>query len=207
MKTNVKIVIVTIVVIAIGIVFCVRNTSQSRNIKPVFVNFPEPSTSNAKVITYNEQPVAEELIEDCAQKTTSVEQILHNERGVAVKTIRDENYLYCITRVNRHPEFEGGVAKKQDFLLANNLTVEKTNNRMVMSSFVVEIDGSITDINILGGFITEGGGRRVGTVDITQSVKEDAIRLIQSMPKWTPAQLNGKAVRTRIALPIPFYLE
>ena len=93
---------------------------------------------------------------------------------------------------------------------ANNLTLEATSNRVILSQFVIEADGSITNIRILRGQVVEVVGslwRPTETIEVSQSVKEEATRFIQSMPKWIPGEMNGRAVRTRWTLPIPFHLE
>lgn len=62
---------------------------------------------------------------------------------------------------------------------------------MVFLSFVVNTDGSIGD-----------------TVNVLKSPSEfysrEAIRIIKAMPKWTPATMNGKPVRSKFNMPIKF---
>ena len=57
----------------------------------------------------------------------------------------------------------------------------------VKLKFVVEKDGSFTDIK---------------TIEDQYGLGKEAIRVLQSMPKWQPAQHNGKAVRSSFILPI-----
>ncbi len=63
----------------------------------------------------------------------------------------------------------------------------------VMLSFVVEKDGSFTDIKVLRdpGF---GAGK-------------EAIRVLKTMPKWTPAEQNGRKVRSQFTLPITIQVQ
>jgi TonB family protein len=63
----------------------------------------------------------------------------------------------------------------------------------VMVSFVVNTDGTVSDIEILQGI---GGG-----------CDEEAIRIVKESPKWEPGIVRGKAVRTRMRLPLNFKLE
>lgn len=58
----------------------------------------------------------------------------------------------------------------------------------VIVSFIVEIDGSLTDIMVLRDPGYGAGG--------------EAVRVLKSMPKWRAAQHNGKAVRSQFTLPI-----
>ena len=63
----------------------------------------------------------------------------------------------------------------------------------VFVSFVIERDGSVTDITILRGI---GGG-----------CDEEAIRVVKSMPRWNPGTQRGQPVRVRFNLPIKFTLQ
>ncbi|HZW63554.1 MAG TPA: energy transducer TonB, partial [Flavobacteriaceae bacterium] len=62
------------------------------------------------------------------------------------------------------------------------------NEISIRLRFVVEKDGSFTDIQVVGAD-PHGAGR-------------EAIRVLRSMPKWKPAQHNGKTVRSSFTLPI-----
>jgi protein TonB len=57
---------------------------------------------------------------------------------------------------------------------------------------VVNTDGTVSDFELLKGI---GGG-----------CDEEAIRIVKNSPKWTPGMQVGKAVRTRMRLPINFTL-
>jgi periplasmic protein TonB len=70
----------------------------------------------------------------------------------------------------------------------------KTNNSIkVMISFVVETDGSLSDLNVLKAENKEYGNQ--------------AIEILKSMPKWIPAELNGNPVRSLYTLPITINLS
>ncbi|MGK7392993.1 MAG: energy transducer TonB [Candidatus Cyclobacteriaceae bacterium M3_2C_046] len=63
----------------------------------------------------------------------------------------------------------------------------------VFVHFVVERDGSITDVEVLKGI---GAG-----------CDEEAIRVIKAFPKWNPGKQRGRPVRTRMHLPVIFKLQ
>ena len=63
----------------------------------------------------------------------------------------------------------------------------------VLVRFVVETDGSITNVEVLQGI---GGG-----------CDEEAVRVVKSMPKWKPGKQRGKAVRVQFNLPVRFSLQ
>lgn len=94
------------------------------------------------------------------------------------------------------PEFPGGYLALRKFL-GENLKYSKQAKEVGISgtvhvAFVVEKDGSVTNIRILRGI---GGG-----------CDEEAVRVIQMMPKWKPGWVKGKLVRTHYNLPIKFEL-
>ena len=57
---------------------------------------------------------------------------------------------------------------------------------------VVEKDGSITNLKLLR------------TIDGSDDLNEEAIRIVKSMPKWEPGTQNGKAVRTQAVIIVNF---
>ena len=98
--------------------------------------------------------------------------------------------------LDKMPEFPGGMAKFYTYVGNNfnkpELDAEKTLR--VYVSFVIERDGSITDINILK--------------DPGYGLGKEAIRVLKSIKaKWTPGVLNGKTVRTAYNLPITIKTE
>jgi periplasmic protein TonB len=101
------------------------------------------------------------------------------------------------TWVEEMPHFPGGDNQLKTFLLssikypqeARELNIQGT----VYLEFVVEPDGSITNIVVKRG---PGGG-----------LEEEALRVVKSMPLWTPGKQNGTAVRVRLTLPVKFTLH
>lgn len=67
------------------------------------------------------------------------------------------------------------------------------NQIRVMLSFVIEKDGSFTDVKVLR--------------DPGYGVANEAIRVLKSMPYWTPAILDGKPVRSQFTLPITIQIR
>ena len=60
----------------------------------------------------------------------------------------------------------------------------------VMVSFVVEKNGSVSDVRVLKS--------------VDPLLDNEAIRVVKAMPKWSPGKLNGQAVRVKYTLPISF---
>jgi len=95
------------------------------------------------------------------------------------------------------PEFPGGEAAMYDYL-ARNLKYPPLAARMgidgaVYVRFVVGKNGVISNIEVLKGL--EGG------------LSEEAIRVVEGMPKWRPGRQNGKKVAVVYTLPIRFKLQ
>ena len=63
----------------------------------------------------------------------------------------------------------------------------------VICQFVVNRDGSIVDVKVIRG--------------VDAYLDKEAVRVIQSMPKWKPGKQRGKAVRVRYTLPVMFRLQ
>jgi protein TonB len=99
--------------------------------------------------------------------------------------------------VESMPEFPGGDADLYKYLAENikypQMAKESGIQGRVFVTFVVERDGSVTDVKVLRGI---GGG-----------CDEEAIRVVKNMPRWTPGKQRGKAVRVQYNLPVKFTLQ
>ena len=96
------------------------------------------------------------------------------------------------------PEFPGGVDALIRFLNENVIYPEiaKANKieGRVMCQFVVDKDGTITDI-----VVVKSGG--------DPSLDKEAVRVLRTMPKWKAGKSQGKKVRVQFNLPIVFKLQ
>ncbi len=110
-------------------------------------------------------------------------------------TDEDTNKIY--TYVEDMPSYPGGDSARMNFILKNikypTLAKEQGIEGTVYIQFVVEKDGSLTDVKLLREI---GGG-----------LGEEAIRVVKLMPKWNPAKHRGVPVRALFYLPIKFTLS
>ena len=111
------------------------------------------------------------------------------------KHVVEETKIFTV--VEQMPMFPGGDAALMSYL-ANNIhypTVAAENGVQgrVVVGFVVERDGSITDVRILRG--------------VDPSLDREAMRVVKSMPRWTPGKQNGSAVRVKYQVPVAFRLQ
>ena len=109
----------------------------------------------------------------------------------------DENRPGVYIVVEQMPEFPGGDKEFHQFI-ADNVKYpaeakEKGIRGIVYVNFIVEPDGSISDIRVLRGI---GGG-----------CDEEAVRVVEYMPKFKPGIQNGEAVRVSYTVPVIFRLE
>lgn len=99
--------------------------------------------------------------------------------------------------VEEMPEFPGGPAKLLEYIGKNvkypMMARESDIQGKVFVQFVVEPDGSISKVQLLRGI---GGG-----------CDEEAMRVVQSMPKWKPGKQRGAPVRVQYMVPIVFKLQ
>ncbi|MFY9284520.1 MAG: energy transducer TonB, partial [Miniphocaeibacter sp.] len=95
------------------------------------------------------------------------------------------------------PEFPGGLENMYKYIKDNlkyTDLAKKTNiTGTIYVEFTVEKDGSLTDVHVIRGI---GGG-----------LDEEAIRVVESMPKWQPARQGGMPVKVKYQIPIAFNLK
>ncbi len=99
--------------------------------------------------------------------------------------------------VEQMPSFPGGDAALLTFI-ANNIRYpvvaeESGIQGRVICSFIVERDGSISDVKVVRS--------------VAPSLDKEAKRVLQSMPKWNPGKQNGQPIRVRYTVPVTFKLQ
>ncbi len=92
------------------------------------------------------------------------------------------------------PAYQGGLENLYAYL-GKNIKYPKEARKAniqgkVVTEFIVEKDGTVSGLKVVEG--------------IGKGCDEEAIRALKEMPKWAPGQKDGKAVRTRVVLPVSF---
>ena len=99
--------------------------------------------------------------------------------------------------VEEMPSYPGGEQKLMEYVAKNikypQIARETGIQGRVFVGFVVEPDGSVSNVKVLRGI---GGG-----------CDEEAMRVVKSMPKWKPGKQRGKAVRVSYQIPVNFKLQ
>lgn len=107
-----------------------------------------------------------------------------------------DNQIYDARGIEVYPEFEGGMKGWARFLQRNlrypNVAQENEVQGRVMVSFVIEKDGSISDVKLISG--------------IGSGCDEEALRVIRKSPNWKPGRQNAQPVRVRYTMPLSFAL-
>ncbi|TRX42843.1 energy transducer TonB [Flavobacterium restrictum] len=103
-----------------------------------------------------------------------------------------DNTIYDISVLDVKPSFSEGQEKLNFYINENGFAAQpkEKRNAKCFALFVVEKDGSLTDIKILGK----------SKVDARKS--EGLIAMLQSLPKWNPGKRNGQQVRVLYVLPL-----
>ncbi len=99
--------------------------------------------------------------------------------------------------VEEMPSFPGGQAALMSFLSSNIkypvVAQENGVQGRVIVGFVVERDGSITDVKVMRS--------------VDPSLDREAQRVVRAMPRWKPGKQNGSAVRVKYTVPVVFRLQ
>ena len=144
------------------------------------------------------QVVEDDVEVDDVEINAEVDQNEVIEEYVAPE-VEDEEVVEAevFTIVEEMPEYPGGLNKLTDYLSKNikypQMARESGIQGRVFVNFVVEPDGSVSNVNVMRSL---GGG-----------CDEEAVRVVKNMPKWKPGRQRGKAVRVSYILPIVFKLQ
>ena len=136
-------------------------------------------------------------IEDDIEIDVEADQETEMEEYIPVEEEEEEEEAQIFTVVESMPDFPGGDEARIKYLNENikypQMARESGIQGRVFVTFVVEKDGSVTDVRVLRGI---GGG-----------CDEEAIRVIKNMPKWNAGKQRGKPVRVQFNMPILFKLN
>lgn len=107
----------------------------------------------------------------------------------------EDNKIFEV--VEQKPSFPGGDGALMSWLSQNikypSIAAEVGVQGRVIVQFVVEKDGSITDVKI--------------AKSVDPSLDKEAARVIKSMPHWIAGRQNGSPVRVRFTVPVTFKLQ
>jgi protein TonB len=148
--------------------------------------------SQNKPVVEKKAPITEEeLAKKITTSTTKyddAELVIEGRSGLPTmgQVVEDENAVYNMAGIEVQPEFPGGRNAMNEYILSKYVFPELGTDKdpvkgKVFFSFIVEKDGSITDIKIIR--------------DIGNDSGKQIINILKMMPKWTSGKQNGKNVR------------
>jgi len=158
---------------------------------------PPPQVTTDIQIVANESEIKEELdIEDMdVDVDTKVDYTVPDIQQEMPEEVIEEEEIFTI--VEKMPEFPGGLKALFGYLKKKlkypAMAKDAGIKGKVYVTFIVDKDGSITNVEVLRGI---GGG-----------CDEEAIKVVKEMPKWEPGRQRNKPVRVQYNLPISFILK
>ncbi len=168
--------------------------TQQEELPPPPPPEPEVVTTELNVIE-NDAETENEMNMDVFDKIEKQENIEIVQVQVEQEEEEVEDEIFQV--VEQDPEYPGGVEALYKFIQQNlkypQLAKENNITGRVFVQFVVEKDGSVSNVK--------------AARDIGGGCGAEAVRVVKSMPKWTPGKQRGKAVRAAYTLPVNFVLQ
>ena len=156
---------------------------------------PPPAVQEVEVLNVVEDDVETETIEINTEDDKDVEVVIAPPVEAPVEE-EEEEVIFMV--VETMPEFPGGQQALFKYLGENVkypvIAQENGIQGRVICQFVVNRDGSIVDVVVV---------RSSGE----PSLDKEALRVINSMPKWKPGKQRGKPVRVKYTVPVNFRLQ
>ncbi|MDR0507856.1 MAG: energy transducer TonB [Dysgonamonadaceae bacterium] len=154
--------------------------SESKEAVKRQITEPEAANDDFNIVEKEEEP---EKVETEPEKV---------EKEINTSNIPEEEAIHAEADVM--PQFEGGYSALVRFIYNNMeypvVALKQRIQGRVWCSFIVNKDGSISDVRIEQG--------------VYAFLDDEALRVMQIMPPWTPGTIAGKQVRVKIYLPVVF---
>ena len=128
--------------------------------------------------------------------TPTVSKTASSLRELTVTALRPDS-AQVFNVVEKMPEYPGGMNALMNYLATNIHYPEKAKKQeiegRVFINFVINKDGSVSNVRVLRG--------------ISPECDAEAVRVVEGMPKWIPGEQKGQPVRVRFNIPIKFALK
>ncbi len=156
---------------------------------------PPAETTEFEIVDDSQKITQEFNVSSFAQTSNVAANVGKLDIKAEDEEVQEEVKIFTV--VEQEASFPGGVEELGKYLAKSikypQQARETGTKGRVTLTFVVEKDGSITDIKVLR--------------DIGSGCGEEAKRVVKEMPKWIPAKQRGKAVRQQFVLPVSFNLQ
>ncbi len=158
---------------------------------------PPPAPVVTEVLNVVEDNVELEQVEILTSEDDQREAQVQTYVAPAVVEEEEESAQQIFTVVEEMPQFPGGEGELLKFIARSIkypvIAQENGIQGRVICAFVVNRDGTVVDAEVLRG--------------VDPSLDKEALRVIGTMPKWTPGKQRGKPVRVKYTVPITFRLQ
>ena len=156
---------------------------------------PPPAVQEVEILNVLDDDVKTESVEIKTEDDKDVEVVIAPPvEAPVVEEVEEEIFVV----VESMPEFPGGAQEMMKFIAENIkypvIAQENGIQGRVICQFVIEKNGSVTDIQVV---------RSSGDA----SLDKEAERVIKNMPKWKPGKQRGKPVRVKYTIPVAFRLQ
>ena len=159
---------------------------QVKFVKPVVAKTNEVTEEPPKIEEIKDKNLGKENIKGDPDAELTVEPVGNGPKDVVEEV---DNNIYNTAGIEVKPDFPRGNEKFYSYVGKNYQVPEEEGLKgKVFVSFVVEKDGSLTDIKVIR--------------DIGYGTGKEAIRVLKNCPRWNPGEQNGKKVRVLYSLPI-----
>jgi protein TonB len=170
-------------------------TTAQINYEQEEVEPPEPETPPEQEQLDVPPPIVDAIIE---KKNEEIPPVPDVERKQPPKPPGPTTVVKVNNQIIDFPDVEAGfpggsnAMKKwiQENVVYPDMSMQMGDQGKVYLSFVVEPDGTVTNVKVQRG--------------VSSELDTEAKRVVRKMPKWVPGEAKGKAVRTRCRLPITF---
>lgn len=158
---------------------------QKKFVKPVVAKTEEVTEEPPKMEELKDKKIGDQDLKGDPDAPLTVEPVGDGP----IQEVTDEQ-VYNLGVISVKPDFPGGLEKFYKYVARTFRVpeVEGLKGR-VLVTFIVEKDGSLTDIKVIRDGVGHGADK-------------EAIRVLEKCPKWTPGEQNGKKVRVLYSLPI-----
>ena len=161
---------------------------QVKFVKPVVAKAEEVTEEPPKIEEIKDKKIGSENIKGDPNAKIAIDEPV-GTGPVVQEVIEEDNNVHNLAGIEQKPEYPGGIEKFYAFVGKNYVAPEEEGLKgKVYVTFVVEKDGSLTDIKVVR--------------DIGYGTGKEAIRVLNKCPKWIPGEQNGKKVRVLYSLPI-----
>ena len=158
---------------------------------------PPPAPAVAEVLTVVEDDVKLDDVEIVSSEDDAASAQVEAYTPPAVVEEEEESSQQIFTVVETMPEFPGGQGALLQYLAKSIKypVIAQENGIQGRGAcwFVVNKGGSIVDAEVIRG--------------VYPSLGKEALRVINSMPKWSPGKQRGKPVRVKYTVPVTFRLQ